>query len=150
MVGTIGQRLRRAAWGIAPLLLFGCGFEPEGDVPMSPPELYRSWWEKTESCSGLTGDFDRVRWYVVEGYGFDCPSGRCAGRWQADGRIILAGDWTGHEMVVRHEMLHALIRRSGHPEHEFKSLCRLTWDTWHESEGDAETPAPAALRAMLD
>jgi hypothetical protein len=148
MFGLLGKRLRRAARAAAPLLLLlGCGFEPEGDVPMSPPEIYRSWWASTESCSGRTGDFDRIRWYTVDGYGFDCPSGRCAGRWQSDGRIIIAGDWTRHEMVVRHEMLHELMRRSGHPNPPFGNGCPLTWETWLTSPkpGPALAEAPRLL-----
>ncbi len=33
-------------------------------------------------------------------------------------------------MVVRHEMLHELLQRGGHPTPPFGSGCPLTWATW--------------------
>lgn len=110
--------------------LGGCGFDPAGEQPMAAPTNYRAWWTKTEACSGLTGDFDRVEWLVVPGRGFSCKSGQCAGHWEPDHRIFIASDWTGNEMVVRHEMLHELLRRSGHPSPPFGDGCPLTWETW--------------------
>jgi hypothetical protein len=35
------------------------------------------------------------------------------------------------EMVVRHEMLHDLLSRPGHPDPPFGKGCPLTWNTWH-------------------
>jgi hypothetical protein len=35
------------------------------------------------------------------------------------------------EMVVRHEMLHDLLGRPGHPDPPFGSGCPLTWATWN-------------------
>jgi len=101
----------RLFWGLGLLaLVSGCGFDPEGDAPMSPPALYREWWAKTEACSGRTGNFERLRWSVIEGHSFPCSSGECAGHWRTDHHIYLAGDWVMDEMVVRHEMLHDLPR----------------------------------------
>lgn len=108
---------------------------------MTAPAVYRDWWAKTEACSGIRADFERIRWYRIEGTDFECPSGRCAGRWQRDGRIILAEDWTLNELVVRHEMLHALIGEPGHPEGLFDQACRLTWESW-ASEGPSAARAP--------
>lgn len=45
--------------------------------------------------------------------------------------IVLAGAFQDHEMVVRHEMLHALIGAAGHPQGMFEGACRLTWETWN-------------------
>ena len=45
-------------------------------------------------------------------------------------RIIIAGHYTDHEMVVRHEMLHHLLDREGHPAEFFVNRCQLTWDSW--------------------
>ena len=51
----------RLFWAIGLLaILNGCGFDPEGDMPMEPPAVYREWWGKTEACSGRTGNFDRL------------------------------------------------------------------------------------------
>jgi hypothetical protein len=34
-------------------------------------------------------------------------------------------------MVVRHEMLHELIGKPGHPNPPFGQGCPLTWATWN-------------------
>jgi hypothetical protein len=122
----------RLLWAAGLLVaLTGCGFDPEGDVPMEPPPVYREWWAKTESCSGRKGNFDRVRWSVIEGRSFPCSSGECAGHWRTDHHIFLAGDWVMDEMVVRHEMLHDLLGRPGHPDPPFGDGCPLTWESWN-------------------
>jgi hypothetical protein len=115
---------------LALVLLAACGFDPGDDSPMAPPAVYREWWARTEACSGLSGDFDRVQWSVVAGHGFPCASGSCAGHWEPGHRIYLAEDWTMNEMVVRHEMLHDLLGRAGHPDPPFGNPCSLTWATW--------------------
>jgi hypothetical protein len=125
----------------------GCGFDPVGEAPMDPPAVYREWWAKTEACSGLSGDFDRVEWLVVPGSSFECSSGQCAGHWERGHRIYIAGDWTGHEMVVRHEILHELLERSGHPNPPFGTGCPLTWETWRASQGN---PSLSSVSPPLD
>lgn len=122
-------RLIRAA-GLL-LALTGCGFDPDGDVPLEPPPVYREWFAKTEACSGRTGDFSRLRWSVIEGYSFTCASGQCAGHWRTDHQIFLASEWVMDEMVVRHEMLHDILNRSGHPDPPFGDGCPLTWASWN-------------------
>jgi hypothetical protein len=139
-------RLRQLLAGVV-LGLAGCGFDPEGDVPMNPPAVYREWWAKTEACSGISKPFEQVRWYEIEGEGFPCPSGTCAGRWQKEHTIYLASRWAQHEMVVRHEMLHALIGEPGHPPELFEQACPLTWTTW---PGAASTSVAAKPAAELD
>jgi hypothetical protein len=117
--------------------LGGCGFDVAGEQPMTAPDVYRVWWDKTEACSGLSGDFDRVEWLVVPGHGFTCSSGQCAGHWESDHRIFIAQDWAQNEMVVRHEMLHDLLGRPGHPNPPFGHGCPLTWDTWRGYDSTA-------------
>jgi hypothetical protein len=122
----------RLLWAIGLLTtVIGCGFDPEGDVPMAPPAVYREWWAKTESCSGRTGDFARLRWSVIEGYSFPCSSGDCAGHWRTNHHVFLASEWVMDEMVVRHEMLHDLLGKPGHPDPPFGIGCPLTWESWN-------------------
>lgn len=97
---------------------------------MEPPAVYREWWAKTEACSGLSGDFDRVEWLVVPGRSFDCKSGQCVGHWHPGHQIYIAEEWLHNEMVVRHEILHDLLRGGGHPDPPFGEGCPLTWATW--------------------
>ena len=129
----------RRRWVPAPLLMVagllmtvsGCGFDPEGDVPLDPPPVYQEWWAKTQACSGLQGDFGRLRFSVIAGRSFPCSSGQCAGHWRNDHHIFLASDWAMDEMVVRHEMLHDMIGMPGHPAPPFGQGCPLTWETWN-------------------
>jgi hypothetical protein len=131
------------------LLLLGlvaaCGFDPGNDAPMAPPAVYREWWAKTEACSGLSAEFERVAWSVVPGYSFPCASGSCAGHWEPGHRIYLASDWTMNEMVVRHEMLHDLLERGGHPDPPFGEPCPLTWETWQGDRNPLLAPLTRGL-----
>src|SRR3712207_6361615 len=108
------RRLARGPlfWAVGLLaIVSGCGFDPEGDVPMEPPPVYREWWAKTEACSGRTGNFDRLRWVVVEGHSFPFSSGQGGGHLRTDHHNHPAGGLVMDEMVVRHEMLHDLLGR---------------------------------------
>lgn len=107
---------------------------PAGAVPLAAPAQYKEWWSRTERCAGMSGDFAAVQWYVVPGAETFTVSGqpRVGLRIQEGGtiRVILAGQWSADEMVVRHEMLHAILRREGHPQEYFVDRCQLTWETW--------------------
>jgi hypothetical protein len=112
---------------------------PPGPIPdhahqIEPPAEYRGWWSATELCSDLTGRFEAIEWYVVPGAStIPTESGPKVGVWSrssAGTRIVLAGNYAGSELVVRHEMLHALLDRGGHPPEYFEERCRLTWETW--------------------
>jgi hypothetical protein len=127
------------------LLLGACGFDVAGSTPIEAPAVYREWWGKTESCSGLSGDFDRIEWLVVPGYSFECGSGQCAGHWRQGHRIYIAEEWKLNEMVVRHEMLHDMMNRGGHPNPPFGEGCPLTWDTWARSPDLLVTGKPLPL-----
>ena len=101
---------------------------------MSPPPEYLDWWRKTEACSGRQGDASRIEWFVVPGQAvFETDEGEKVGLWSRSGegtRIVLAGNYTGNELVIRHEMLHALLNHEGHPREYFVSRCHLTWESW--------------------
>jgi hypothetical protein len=148
----------RGKWALGPLLVTaglamaagGCGFDPEGDVPMDPPPIYHDWWAKTEACSGLKGNFDRVTWSVIEGRSFRCASGQCAGHWDKNHHIYLASEWAMDEMVVRHEMLHDMIGMPGHPAPPFGEGCPLTWDTWDGGTTEQGLAGVAGLPKQID
>jgi hypothetical protein len=133
---------RLAILASAGTLILGCAALeptsslPEGAVQMEAPMSYQLWWHKTEGCAELTGRMEAVTWYVVPGVStFPTESGDKVGFWtkSPDGtRIILAGDYRDHELVVRHEILHELLGREGHPEMYFRDRCQLTWDTFED------------------
>ncbi len=112
---------------------------PAGAVQIATPAVYQEWFQKTEACSGRTGDFAEVQFYVVPGVEtFPTEDGSKVGEWISDGlthRVIIAGNYQDHEMVVRHELLHTLLRQSGHPDEYFVNRCRLTWESWNSGNG---------------
>lgn len=120
----------RWGWLVLASGLAACAFEPEGARRIDPLPAYRTWWERTQACSGRRGDFGRVDFYVVPGAEFSCPTGQCAGRWEPGHKIYIAEKYAAGELVVRHEMLHELLGGGGHPNPPFGHGCPLTWDTW--------------------
>ncbi|HJR36376.1 MAG TPA: hypothetical protein VJ817_15575 [Gemmatimonadales bacterium] len=124
------------------MALSGCGaltpsqaVLPVGAVPVAASATYREWFARTEACSGRTGSLATVQFYVVPGVEtFETRDGPQVGVWIGEGashRIVIAGNYQGNEMVVRHELLHTLLRQTGHPEEYFVNRCRLTWESWN-------------------
>ena len=142
---TFAKRLRQLSFAV--VAFGGCSAfapsEPElpvGAVPLAPQPAYAAWFERTEGCSGLGGQFTSIQWFVVPGADtFQTSAGPKVGMWEKAGsvaRIIIAGNYIGHEMVVRHEMLHHLLDREGHPPEYFVTRCRLTWESWSNGLAD--------------
>ena len=101
---------------------------PAHALRVDPLPSYAEWWQEDEACSGLRGDFQNLDWYVVPADsdgGFWCadgPDNTCAGEWVGPHAIYLAGPnrmypqgYAADEWTVRHEMLHDLVGRPGHP-----------------------------------
>ena len=99
---------------------------PPGAQRFTPPAVYQQWWQLTEECSGRSGRFADVRWYRVPG-ATDIPLGdgtMVNGLWQPNGNEIVLGGGTELEGdLVRHEMLHALLRSPGHDRAAFVGRC---------------------------
>lgn len=115
------MRVRRHQWiaigTITWLGLGACaephnGFAPEGATPFTPPPFYITLWQQTESCSGRTADFGEVSWYVLpSGTSWSSEYGDRLGAWrERDNRITLRAEYVDDSLVVRHEMLHAILR----------------------------------------
>jgi len=108
------------------LLVFvatGCGdafAPPPGTTPLDPPPIYSDLWREVEACSGVSGNMDVIRWFMVQGGSFLCGLHFCDGLWVSPHNIYLS-DLAAHDLqgdnylTVRHEMLHELIRKPGHP-----------------------------------
>ena len=129
---TTLKRWAQLACAFAPIAVGGCmAFEPSdiptGAVPLEAPAHFREWWASTEQCSGLTGSMDVIRWYVVpEVSSFETDIGEKVGLWiktPTDAVIVLAETYADHELVVRHEMLHQLLQRSGPPQEYCGDRC---------------------------
>jgi len=86
---------------------------PPGTYGFQPPAAYRAAWDSVEACSGLRGNFGRVRWYAVPQTPFPCYEGFCAGAWERPHNIYIAEgfihDSVSRYRTARHEMLHDLL-----------------------------------------
>ncbi len=105
------------------LLLVGCSHPFDVDVPdnaieFDPPPVYREWYALTAACVGRAGDFDRIRWFMVPGHGWDRGDDRVLGLWTGEHHIYISESAMTYPVSVRHEMLHDLGIR-GHPEPPF-------------------------------
>lgn len=79
----------------------------------------------TQACSGLTGSLGGVTWFKTDQTLRDPHSGESiAGYWNSDNNsIVLTAVVVLDGGSVRHEMLHALLRKSGHPRNQFLGGC---------------------------
>jgi hypothetical protein len=95
---------------IAAMVFATCAFAPpDGTEGFTPPERYREIWQEAQACTGLSGDFDRVAWYVVPGNNWPCDEkGKCIGQWRQPHTILIAEAWQNIDWVVKHEMIHDL------------------------------------------
>ncbi len=107
---------------IALLAVLGCEtpVDPiEGAIEITPPPAYSEWWDDTERCARISGDFLGVRWFVA----FELDgSDEVVGQWTERREIILRSDTWLDSIVVRHEILHDLL--GGDRGHEGPE-----WDT---------------------
>lgn len=110
--------MRRLIITLLALALAGCSspWEPEGAVPFDPPPIYKQWWVVTEECSGISGDYQRVQWYMVSARATS-NQGDIGGTlvvglvwWVPPHQIYIAEPWVLRESVVRHVMLHDLLQ----------------------------------------
>jgi hypothetical protein len=99
---------------------------PGDAVRFVPPPVYAQWWATTEACSGIKGSLDAIQFYKVPNASTipDNTYGEVAAYWSpASNRIVLADFYEMQGQLVRHEMLHALLRVSGHPSEYFQGRC---------------------------
>jgi hypothetical protein len=117
-------------------------------VPLAAPTRFALWWRLTEACSGVTGDFASVSWFVVPNTATLNYQGEIVNAyWIGDpNRIVLADAHRNDGPIVRHEMLHALLHRSGHPRSAFLAGCGdvvACEGSCHAEAGD-RVPPPAS------
>lgn len=124
---------------------------PPGATRLTPPAVFAHWWAMTEACSGRSGDMSAVAWYVATGSSSisDGRESGLAGYWSAaSNRIVLADTADLDGGVIRHEMLHALLRVNGHPRDQFLGRCAGWVPCSTECVADAGPPPqpdPAAV-----
>ena len=104
--------------------LFGESDFPAAAVQFAPPAYYQTWWQVVEECAGKRTPFDAISWFSVGAGQLVVRGGNAAGAWFVDGnRIVMVHGWQSLGNVVRHEMLHAIIRDGGHTKEYFHRKC---------------------------
>jgi hypothetical protein len=99
---------------------------PNGALPFTPPQSYQTWWQEVESCSGIAGNLGDVSWYYIPNVNVFTVGANpnVAGYWQPYHlSVTLAGLRMDDPDLVRHEMLHALLKVPGHPVEYFGQRC---------------------------
>jgi len=135
---------------LLPLVLAACDNAVAPRLPadaeqFTPPPVYSTWWQITEACSGVTGSLAAVTWYKTEEVVEDTHSGDIiAGFWvPGSNQIVLNSHVMMDGGVVRHEMLHALRQKGGHPRDQFLGKCGGTVDCEDACIADAGSyPTP--------
>jgi hypothetical protein len=122
---------------------------PRDAVEFSPPTYYRTLWRSVESCSGSAGDYASVRWFRTDGSaGGDVDA---IGAWWPEGnRIVLNGDYLNNESIIRHEMLHAILRSVEHLS-TFNGSCAdiVSCSGRCTSEAGTRPPGPTATSPII-
>jgi hypothetical protein len=101
---------------------------PRGAIPLDPPVIFAVWWEQVEACAGKTVDSRSVAWYYVPGDGgFSAGSSPdVVGVWRPQGNSITLAEYViDNPLVVRKEMLHAILQRTDHPAEYFVDRCGI-------------------------
>lgn len=97
--GTVEQPLPA---GDAPAFLFA------SVQPIKAPEAWRTIYHQVERCAGIEGDYEQVRWAVMEAP-LQGPKGPTYG-FNVGSRIVLVRQDTTY---LRHEMLHHILQVAG-------------------------------------
>lgn len=94
--------------------------------PLDPPSWYAGAYAGIEACSGLHGDFARIRWYHVHGSRVRAPdAGGYAAAVTYPGlhTIVIADFYANDTIVIRHEVMHDLANVTSHPPEWFDGRC---------------------------
>lgn len=126
---------------------------PSNAVRFTPSVRYRGWWALVEACSGHTADFDAVRWYVLPNDStFQLEGQTVNGAFYASGnQIVLADGEQLDGVLVRHEMLHAILPplTKGHPREYFLDRCGDIVVCEGHCESDAGGPIATSWDALV-
>lgn len=126
----------------------------DGAVAFVPPSVYERWWTLTESCSGLSGSLNSVRWKSAPASALQAAEGAgTVAYWSSkDNSIVVATNAVTNGRIVRHEMLHALSRSHGHPASLFLSQCEgvVRCDEACKGEAGGLPQTDAAIRVPVE
>ena len=108
-------------------------------VPVEPTARYREWWRQIESCSGKSRSIDSVAgWYaVLDTVIFVGGRPYAAVYFGQSDELFFARRFLHQPFIVRHEMLHALLRTPAsdsvrHPDEFFRTRCGVLVSPPHD------------------
>ena len=111
---------------IATTALFACTPSPvdvnQGVVPFTPPAQFLTWWDEVQDCSHETGDFTLIDWFLANGF---AAGAEVVGQWSPPHSITFRHGFERMENVVKHEMLHDLLRGDKFHDEWAWIQCRL-------------------------
>jgi hypothetical protein len=124
---------------------------PAGAHAFTPPPVYATWWRMTEQCAHSVRPMSRVSWVeappnvqLLPNEGKDI-----AGYYSiVSNTIVLDSAFALRGDLVRHEMLHALLRLPGHPRAAFLGECAGVVNCAEQCLTDAGPPPPQAPGAV--
>src|SRR5690242_724428 len=99
-------------------------------IQIQPPKEFQRYWKLDERCSGLTGNFKQVKFFVYYTYNDEVyilnDSSFVVAWWTKDNNgIYILSRHASDSAIVRHEMIHALRQEGGHPKSIFQDRCHL-------------------------
>ena len=97
-----GTEERPLPAGDAPAFLFA------SVQPIRAPEAWRAIYHEVERCAGMVGDYDRIRWAVMDAP-LQGPKGPTFGFTVGERIVLVRNDTT----YLRHEMLHHVLETAG-------------------------------------
>lgn len=85
---------------------------PPDAFQADPLAEYAEWYMEVEECTGVEGDFDAVRWFEVPHERWWDPVWKqyAVGTWRSPHDIYLAEPRRDDEGIVKHEMVHDVLR----------------------------------------
>jgi hypothetical protein len=101
-----GTEERPLPAGDAPAFLFA------SVQPIKAPEAWRAIYHEVERCAGMVGDYDRIRWAVMDAP-LQGPKGPTFGFTVGERIVLVRNDTT----YLRHEMLHHVLLTAGWQPH---------------------------------
>jgi hypothetical protein len=128
---------------------------PPDSRQFSPPVVYARWWAMTEACSGRSASMASVSWFEVPATLRNPANGESVGGYwsSVNDRIVLTEAAKLIGGFVRHEMLHALLKKPGHPREAFLGSCAGVvgcFDQCLTDAGPPPTPAVDAIKVTPD
>src|SRR5688500_6411711 len=129
---------------VVTLSMVSCDQVVDPDLPSAatafmPPPAYALWWKMTEACSGVSGSFSNGEWYEVpDGVALELDGRPVCAYWSAaSNRITVSSAVVRNGQVIRHEILHALLKSKGHSRSAFLEDCAGRVECTVQCEVDA-------------